>query len=368
MKIPLGWFLPKDRIHKKFSPNYLQQEIWLKEYHIWEANKNEFLSKALVRNCPLCSSTDRDFLWDSEDGYNYVRCRDCEFVYVTPCFTYDQWREYFRRFEKDTKQINNILIESRFEDAYLQEDFKRFSFYLELLKKYKSTGRILDIGCLSGSFLKLARDYGYTPYGIEYRLLAIEAARKKFDLQITEGFFEELAPNIILNNQRFEIITLWETLEHVLFPDNVIKNANQLLSKNGLIGITVPNYDNLQVKILRERCFHCLGGPGNAGHINMFTPTTLRTILEQNNFEVLLIETEGSSSYHDVFAYLSDRFELINSYSNAFAPPKKKNPTHPYFFSPVTMNTLLAFAPLFKIIENAMMKGAVILAIAKKKG
>ena len=364
----LSVFFPKKRISAKYSPSYQQQEIWKAEYQIWETNRKEFLAKGLPRACPACNATDFDFLWNSEDGYQYVQCRSCDFVYVTPCFSYDLWREYFKRFEKDTDHINRLVIDSRFEKTYLNEDRARFSFYLKQLQRYKSSGTVLDIGCLTGSFLKFAQERGYIPYGIEYREYAIEAARRRFGLEIKQGFFEELAPSMIGETQRFDIITLWETLEHMLYPDMVLKNAHQLLSSGGLLAITVPNYENLQVKILRERCFHCLGGAGNAGHINMFTPTTLSDMLKRNNFDVLFMETEGSSSYFDVLAYLSGRFELINSYSNTLMPPREKPSRHPYYLSPPLMNFALALSPIWKLMENALMKGAIILTVARRRG
>jgi len=364
----LGLFFRKDLISARYSPEYHQQEIWKTEYRIWEANRKEFLDKALPRGCPACTAVDADPLWNTEDGYQYVQCRTCDFVYVTPCFTYDLWREYFERFRKDTEIINRRVIDSRFEENYLNEDRARFSFYLDRLKKHKFSGSVLDIGCLTGSFLHFARERGYEPHGIEHREYAIAAAKKSLDLDLQQGFFEEVAPSMIEGGNRFDIITLWETLEHMLYPDLVLNNARRLLSADGLVAITVPNFDNLQVKIVRERCFHCLGGPGNAGHINMFTPASLQGMLEKNGFKVLTMETEGSSSYYDILVSLSGRFDLLNSYSNAVSPPRKTPSRQPYFLSPVLLNAVLAFSPLWKVAENAMLKGAIILTIARRRG
>jgi 2-polyprenyl-3-methyl-5-hydroxy-6-metoxy-1,4-benzoquinol methylase len=364
----LGFFFSKDRINPKYSPHYPQQEIWKTEYQIWESHKAEFLDKAQQRACPACDSRESMMLWNSEDGYHYVQCVNCDFVYVTPFISYDQWRDYFKRFDNDTETINRKVIDSRFEEDFLIEDRARFSFYLKLLKKYRPIGSVLDIGCLTGSFLKFARELGYSPFGIEYRQYAIEAAKKNFNLELTQGFFEELAPPMIDDNKHFDIITLWETLEHMLYPKKVIQNTYRLLSPGGLLAITVPNFDNLQVKILRERCFHCVGGPGNAGHINMFTPTTLARMLEESNYKVVVMETEGSSSVYDILAYLSGRYELINSYGNALLPNRQTTSHYPFFLSPPLMNCALALSPFFSLIENSLLKGAIILAIAKKIG
>ena len=364
----MGLFFSSKYVLPRFITRHMLQDSWVEEYRAWEVNRRSFFSRAIPRACPSCETTNSEYLWMSEDGYDYVKCRHCEMVYVTPCFTYDHWRDYNHIFQKESDDLNEKLISSRVDENYLAEDYSRFSYYINLLRKYRSHGRILDIGCLTGSFLKIAQEAGYSASGVEFRHLAVEHIKKSLNLDVHEGYFEEISLKMIAEKQRFEIITLWETLEHMLYPKRVIEDVSQLLVPGGHIAITVPNYDNLQVKILRERCFHCLGGPGNAGHINMFTRFTLRQMLEQFGFEVLLSETEGSSSYYDILSYFSDRFERIYSYKNAVKMPSiRENVVHPEFLPPVLTNALLLFSPLYKIMENALKKGSIIVMIAKKK-
>jgi 2-polyprenyl-3-methyl-5-hydroxy-6-metoxy-1,4-benzoquinol methylase len=362
-----GLFYKKDRIDEKYAPVNTLQKNWSLEYSIWEKNRNRFLPKAQPRACPACGSKNYLILWKSEDGYTYVQCRNCDFVFVTPFISYKLWRYYFKHFSKDAEFVNRKVIDSRFDQEYLKEDRDRFSHYLRLLRKYRPEGSVLDVGCLTGSFLKFSQELGYRPLGVEYRPYAIEMARRHFNIEMIEGFFEEVAPAMIRRAQRFDIITFWETLEHMLYPSRALKYCNQMLNAGGLVAISVPNFDNLQVKVLKERCFHCIGGAGNAGHINMFTPTTLQEMLAENGFEVVVMETEGSSNYFDVLLYLSGRYDLIYSYGNTFLPPRPKPSVQPYFFPPAIMNFLLSVSPVFRVFESSLMKGAIILAIARKK-
>lgn len=367
-KYPLALFFSREEISEKHAPHYQQMDVWRKEYLAWESHKDYLLGKAQPRDCPLCHSKQNAHLWNSEDGYEYVRCLECDFVFVTPFITYDQWRDYYRKFQTDTDGINSELSESRAAEDYLKDDFERFSYYVNLLRKYKRSGNVLDIGCLTGNFLKIAKDNGFSPFGVEFRPVAIETAKSLYGIQnIWNGYFEEIAPQLIAADTRYDIISLWETLEHVLYPEEVIRNARRLLAPGGLIAITVPNFDNLQVKILREKCFHCLGGIGNAGHINMFTPLTLRHFLEKNGFEMLHLETEGSSNYYDIVNYFSQDYDSIHSYSQAVINRRldsQKNTSH--FISPLTSNFILAFNPFLKILKNVMRKGAIITAVAQR--
>jgi len=363
----IGLFYAKDRIDEKYIPVNTLQKIWTVEYAIWEKNRKRFLPKAHPRACPGCGSRDHLYLWDSEDGYTYVQCRTCDFVYVTPCFSYSQWRTYFKYFNKDAELVNRKVIDSRFDEDFLAEDKARFSHYLRQIRKYKREGSVLDIGCLTGSFLKFSRDLGFQAHGVEYRPYAIEAARKHFGLELMKGFFEEIAPHMVKSGQSFDVITFWETLEHMLLPDQALRYTNQLLRPGGLVAITVPNFDNLQVKLLRQHCFHCIGGAGNAGHINMFTPSTLGRMLVKNGFEVMVMETEGSSSYYDILLYLSGRYDLIYSYANTMLPARRVPSTQPYFFPPTSMNFLLSLSPAFRVLESSILKGAIILVIARKQ-
>ncbi len=363
----IGLFYAKDRIDDKYVSVNSLQRIWTVEYGIWEKNRNKFLPKARLRVCPSCGANDYIPLWNSEDGYRYVQCRKCDFVYVTPFVSYKMWRSYFKHFSKDAELVNRQVIDSRFSEDFLKGDRDRFTYYLRLLRKFKSEGSVLDVGCLTGSFLKFSRELGYQPLGVEYRPYAIEAARKHFGIEMIRGFFEEVAPGMIQRHQLFDIITFWETLEHMLYPASALKFCNKLLRPGGLVAITVPNFDNLQVKLLKERCFHCIGGAGNAGHINMFTPSTLERMLSENGFEMELMETEGSSSYYDIMLYLSGRYDLIYSYGNTLLSPRGKPSAEPYFFQPAITNFLLSLSPVFHVLESASMKGAIILAIARKK-
>jgi 2-polyprenyl-3-methyl-5-hydroxy-6-metoxy-1,4-benzoquinol methylase len=364
---PFRAMMSQDDPFDQLGDRFQQQEIWNEEYRIWHKNGPPYLQRAKERPCPGCGKSEPEPLWRSQDGYDYVRCRPCGLVYVTPFLSYDDWRDYFEKHAKETDWINEQVVTSRFEPEYFNTDKLRFASYLRTLQSLQPRGRVLDVGCLTGSFLALARDHGYDVTGVEHRARAVELMREKVGITARQGFFEEVADAMYREGKRYEIVTMWETLEHVLFPRTTLEWAHRLLEPGGIVAISVPNFDNPQVKILREHCFHLLGGPGNAGHINMFTAKTLGRMYEEVGFEVLRMETEGASSYVDILAWMCDRYDVINSYQNAVTPPSGRPSGTARNYSAKAVRLALACSPAFKVLENAFDKGPILLGIARKK-
>ncbi|WP_300565004.1 class I SAM-dependent methyltransferase [Flavobacterium sp.] len=95
-------------------------------------------------------------------------------------------------------------------------------------------GRVLDIGAGTGDFLATAKAKGWATTGLEPNEKAKNSA-------ISKGVsFENDIKNI--ENQSFDVITMWHVLEHVPDIEQQIKELKRLLKPNGTIFIAVPNY------------------------------------------------------------------------------------------------------------------------------
>jgi len=63
---------------------------------------------------------------------------------------------------------------------------------MHLIKQYRSTGKVLDIGCATGYFLEVAEEEGFEPFGVEYSAYAAEIAQNKFGVNnIFNGTLEQ---------------------------------------------------------------------------------------------------------------------------------------------------------------------------------
>lgn len=101
-------------------------------------------------------------------------------------------------------------------------------------------GRILDIGAGTGDFLSVAKENGWHTIGVEPSEKAKAIAKKK-----GVSFVGETSE---LENQSFDVISMWHVLEHVPNLENQIKELKRLLKPNGTLIIAVPNFKSFDAK------------------------------------------------------------------------------------------------------------------------
>lgn len=122
---------------------------------------------------------------------------------------------------------------------------KKLLNYISSIKKYKSNGNLLDIGCAYGNFLKLAQNNGYSVAGIE----PTDACDTiSITDKVKKTFFE---PECIDQEWgTFDIITAFDVLEHIPDLDSALKYIDTLLNDNGLFVFVVPVYDGVVGKMV----------------------------------------------------------------------------------------------------------------------
>jgi 2-polyprenyl-3-methyl-5-hydroxy-6-metoxy-1,4-benzoquinol methylase len=247
------------------------------------------------RNCPCCGQNDFEVLFESnmKDGDfreavetvymipggkygRHVKCRSCHLIYVNPIEKASKIKEgYFQMASIDAP----IIRESRLSAAESQ---------VGLIKQYKNGTRLLDIGCGEGFFLFNASKAGYTAKGIELSQDAVEYARREFGLDVEAKPFEELR----FPENHFDVITLWQVLEHVPYPLIILKEVHRILKPGGVLAISTPDIGGVLAKILRRRWWNI-----RRLHINQFTVKTLTNMLHRAGFKDVL-----STSYKDYFS------------------------------------------------------------------
>jgi 2-polyprenyl-3-methyl-5-hydroxy-6-metoxy-1,4-benzoquinol methylase len=112
---------------------------------------------------------------------------------------------------------------------------------LNLINSLQSNkGRILDIGAGTGDFLSVAKNDGWQTIGVEPSDRAKAIAKNK-----GVSFVEETTE---LENQSFDVISMWHVLEHVPDLDQQIKELKRLLKPTGTLIIAVPNFKSFDAK------------------------------------------------------------------------------------------------------------------------
>ena len=223
-------------------------------------------------SCNLCGSLETRLLFRTSDlqlknegVFNLVQCQQCGLVYLNPRPTKASIARYYQHYHD--RSTNDAWLERR----QLEK--------LREVERYREAGRLLDVGCGKGSFLRAARDRGWRCFGVEISPQASNDARR-MGLDVTTGGFEY----VDYPDNFFDVITMYHVLEHLHDPREALGKAYQLLKSGGLLVVAVPNFDSLQAKIFRQRWYH-LDAPR---HLYHFTPRTLKMLLhDEAGFKVL---------------------------------------------------------------------------------
>jgi 2-polyprenyl-3-methyl-5-hydroxy-6-metoxy-1,4-benzoquinol methylase len=209
---------------------------------------------------------------------NLVKCRNCSLIYANPrihesellgrytsSFFFD---EYLPAFKATSKRYDLTVIRSH------------FFLFLQLITKYYKPGkRLLDVGCGAGFFLKAAEERGWQAEGVEISPVAADYAQNIVKVKVLEGKLEDLH----LPAEKFDIVVLIETIEHLMSPLETLKEINRILKKEGIFIISTPDYKSKSRLFLGKNW--AVLSPEE--HFSVFTQKTLLGILQMANFCVL---------------------------------------------------------------------------------
>lgn len=231
-----------------------------------------------VRCCPLCgnASTDAEQLYRVH-GMNIIRCKRCEFVYSRQVI--NRVRDEQRYCGTDVASANLALKSN---SAYEALEARKAEYIVERATTFREPGRMLDIGCSTGKVLLAARKYGWSSIGIEANDHAASLAQHE-GLDVIYGFFPDDMPQ---TKNTFSLITMLDVLEHVEEPVPLLEQVSARLQKDGILGIQVPNFESLLIRLEGESNNNLC-----QGHWSYFTSKTLNKVAEKAGFALLATET-----------------------------------------------------------------------------
>ncbi|MFL5339878.1 MAG: class I SAM-dependent methyltransferase [Gemmataceae bacterium] len=137
-------------------------------------------------------------------------------------------------------------------------------------------GRLLDVGCGSGAYLRAMRRRGWKVTGLDASPRMAERVRDELGLPAHAGTL----PHLNLEPESFDVITMWHTLEHVHEPLPLLREARKLLAPQGKLVLAVPNIDSWPFRWFGRHWF----GLELPRHLTHFTPATLPQMLQRAGF------------------------------------------------------------------------------------
>jgi 2-polyprenyl-3-methyl-5-hydroxy-6-metoxy-1,4-benzoquinol methylase len=251
------------------------------------------------RACCVCGESDGALLFDQpiesiigigNIGYHHLinGCTKCGFTYANPILKEEYILRYYTNMSNyELPESNGIrppphraqiarqieIIKSRFDNSFV--------------------GNALDIGCSIPLGLSMLQQEGWKVLGLDPSDTCIAIAKEKLNVEVLKGFF---SVDLLPKNQTYDVIVLSHVLEHLVNPNQILREISNLLSAGGLVYIEVPDHMNINgVKTYFD-----------FEHVNYFTSVSLTNLVQQNGFEVdSLRNFQNSREIHPNYPVIS---------------------------------------------------------------
>ncbi len=219
-----------------------------------------------------------------------VECTNCGLLFTNPRPTPESIAANYTNVEDQT---------------YLDAEAARFATFkrrLQWLEEHSGVGtgrRILDIGAYTGVFVEVAAQAGWDAYGLEPSHWAVLQAQQ-LDRQVMQGLIQQHP----FEAASFDAITMWDVIEHVPDPVEVLREAYQLLKPGAWIAVHTMDTHSRFAKLMGSRWPWLM-----EMHIVYFTRKTLKETIEAAGFEVHEVKAEGR---YLQLQYLVSRLQSYN--------------------------------------------------------
>lgn len=224
--------------------------------------------------CPVCNGEVREdgckrtFVSSYNDfQYKLYHCNGCHIEFwhplkIIPDFYENEHCAAYEEFHSGVREL----------PQWCEPFFEKFPL---------RAGRLLDIGCGEGIFLKSAEKSGFEVWGIDIDRKSVEVARNKFGLNnVYHMSLDNFLNFAAEKNISFDVVTFFEVLEHQDSPANFIEGVKKILKKGGYIVGSVPNRERLFAD--SDRKLFLADFPPH--HFLWFSREVLKRYLQQNEF------------------------------------------------------------------------------------
>lgn len=236
-------------------------------------------------NCPVCDGDQYEYLFIKQ-GFEFVRCSNCNLVYVNPRLLEKETLAYYgdapKEGERAPQSMSNWLsvltnpLNQAWQTPYFEEAVGILSKFIP------ANGKILDIGCSIGLFMEIAQKSGFDCLGLEpepeSRAYALSRGLNvRPDLFLDAGF----------PSNSFDAITMFGVLEHLNNPGKMLADIWDCLKPGGVVMVIVPNVYSLANGTLHSQGRTFTG----RNHLSYFSWGTLTDLFTRSGYETLHLDT-----------------------------------------------------------------------------
>ena len=239
-----------------------------------------------------------------KNNYN-IKKNEFGFFQIDPTPTPEEIKKFYAEhfYSENYKFFNDSSFEVQSSDKEFFEgiwsDF--FNNFTEINKNLKKGGALLDIGCGMGLAMKFFKKKGLNTYGFDPSEKAVEYCKKN-GLEVIHAGLEGID---VFKNKKFDVITLFNVLEHLPDPKKTINEIRDVLSQKGILMIDVPNEFN-HFQIAANEKFKLDKWWVNAPcHLNYFSKDSLVNLLKSCGYKIKICQ---SSFPLEMFLLFGDNY------------------------------------------------------------
>jgi 2-polyprenyl-3-methyl-5-hydroxy-6-metoxy-1,4-benzoquinol methylase len=240
----------------------------------------------ILEQCDLCGESNfvtlfsaRDRMHAVEGHFRIQRCAKCSLIFINPQPTMEELAAHYPRDgyyslaaePPKTDVIAKLAVRAPRSIAWLLSPLTVFLRSTVIVRG----GRLLDVGCGAGHFVRLARELGMDAWGVEPSL------DQSPDPQIFAGTLEAAQ----YPNDYFDVITINHVLEHVSSPTETLRELRRVLRPGGVLVVAVPQTDSLAYWLFGKHWVQ-LDVPR---HLYAFSVRTLRRYAEKEDLRILTV-------------------------------------------------------------------------------
>ena len=247
------------------------------------------------------STTESTFNMSTADMTKSHECNKCDVCHYPMRSRCDEWTLYCDNcghwssaYEPNAAALSDDeAVDAReHEAAFGSLRSSNWQHILDVLERYRPIRhlRICDVGCAYGQFIRMVQERGAVGTGIEANAHFASAAQRT-GLDVMHGLF----PRCLRDEDRFDIITFHDVLEHIPHPRDVVASCRQRLADDGILVLALPSSNGVFFRLSLALKMLGVRGPFNrlwqrqffTPHVSYFNESNLTTLVTESGFDLI---------------------------------------------------------------------------------
>lgn len=295
---------------KQIRPTEYQNELeiaFAEDVAFLLSNRSQFEEV----DCPSCQ-VNNSFLKFTKNCFKYVECRECETLFISPRPSVSLLADFYNQ-SKVYKHWKEFIFPAS-ENARKDQIFTpRVKKIIELTTQYHPNAKkLLEVGAGFGTFCDLIQNENFfeSVVAIEPVPDLAQNCRNRnietINLPVERVSFDD--------TEKFDIVVNFEVIEHLHTPNLFVSKIHDLLTPQGLLILTCPNYHGFDIQYLGRD-----SDSVDHEHLNYFNPSSISNLLEKVGFNILQIDTPGQLDVNIVHNKIMEKTtpEPQSSFMNA---------------------------------------------------